>query len=72
MADQQLKPCRHCGRSKPLDEYWISRTNKDGLSTQCKDCMREKHRAMYQRRTKTKKYGEEPHYSWMGGDEIYY
>jgi nitrate/TMAO reductase-like tetraheme cytochrome c subunit len=34
------KRCTCCGESKPLDEFYSHRTNRDGLQSRCKDCAR--------------------------------
>ena len=34
------KICCHCHRELSLDNYWISRKEKDGLQQKCKDCIR--------------------------------
>lgn len=33
-----MKQCRVCNETKPLDDFYIKRTNKDGFQTECKTC----------------------------------
>ncbi|MBP3573620.1 MAG: hypothetical protein J6J71_03315 [Prevotella sp.] len=35
------KICAHCGKRKPLDEFYVKADAKDGHQAYCKDCMRE-------------------------------
>ena len=35
-----IKKCHKCGRELPLSEFHLNRTNKDGHSSNCKDCVR--------------------------------
>lgn len=36
---KKMKVCTKCGRMKPLSEFSKDKTKKEGLKTQCKDCM---------------------------------
>jgi hypothetical protein len=36
------KTCTHCGETLPLSEFHADGKNKDGLSCQCKECIRKK------------------------------
>lgn len=33
-----MKTCSKCGEEKPLDEYWRSKTGKDGRRADCRAC----------------------------------
>lgn len=44
-----MKTCRVCKTEKPLDAFYASRTNRDGLQTECKAC-RKASVAEYQKR----------------------
>lgn len=35
-----VKKCCKCGRELPLSEFHLNRTNKDGHSATCKDCVK--------------------------------
>lgn len=36
------KRCTHCGEVKPLDGFSLNRSSRDGRTSWCKDCCREK------------------------------
>lgn len=33
------KKCRTCSQVKPLDSFYVARSNRDGLVTECKSCV---------------------------------
>ena len=35
------KQCRKCKKTKILNEFYVSRRNPDGLTTMCKNCVKE-------------------------------
>ena len=35
------KRCSHCGKIKPLDEFYNNRSQPDGKRHECKDCTKE-------------------------------
>lgn len=41
------KVCRACCNEKSLDEFTKDKSQKSGLNSKCKDCMREYNRAYY-------------------------
>lgn len=41
----ETKFCNKCQRELPVENFWKSRANKDGLQTQCKKCMTESSKA---------------------------
>lgn len=43
-----MKRCKACGLTKPLDEYTIARTNRDGRAGTCRDCRNARSRAWYE------------------------
>jgi hypothetical protein len=45
-----LKTCRDCGVSKPLDEFPVARSRADGRGSYCKPCMLVRSRESYRRR----------------------
>jgi hypothetical protein len=50
MRDQRTsKPCRACGETKALDEFYASAGMRDGYMNVCKSCHRERCRAWAQR-----------------------
>lgn len=36
-----MKNCSKCGKEKPLDKFFKSKSTKDGYRSQCKDCHQE-------------------------------
>ena len=40
-TEHQEKPCTKCGEVKPLSEFSINKSKKDGRSSRCKSCLRE-------------------------------
>lgn len=43
-----MKECKKCGRERPLVEFGRLSASKDGLQYNCKECMKEYHRLLYQ------------------------
>lgn len=41
------KKCKACGGVKPVSEFGVHYTNKDGLRTKCKICRREEYKTYY-------------------------
>lgn len=39
-----MKACRRCGKATPIEEYSINKYHKDGHSSYCKECEKEKNR----------------------------
>lgn len=37
----KTKRCSKCGKVKPVNEFWKSRSSKDGLQSGCKKCCKE-------------------------------
>ena len=50
MVSAGAKRCRKCGEIKSLDGFPISRRNRDGRNTQCKECMAAYSREHYRRK----------------------
>lgn len=48
------KRCVHCGVVKPSEQFWKSKTTKDGLQSWCKECCKS-----YPKRHKSKSYIED-------------
>lgn len=48
------KTCTSCKISKPLSDYHILKTTKDGKATQCKECINKKNREKYATNSKYK------------------
>ena len=44
-----MKTCTKCGRTLPLDAFQRRRKSKDGLKSQCKDCVKERNAENYRR-----------------------
>ena len=42
------KRCPKCGETKPLDGFYRNRSQRDGLTSQCKECHRSNQRAYYE------------------------
>lgn len=42
-----MKLCKVCSQEKPLSEFRLVKTNKDGRSLICRACLNEKARAVY-------------------------
>ena len=40
-----MKTCVNCGESKPLEDFYIQKTNKDGRQGRCKTCASDLQRA---------------------------
>jgi hypothetical protein len=38
LYDQPVKRCKQCGEAKPLDEFYVNATCKDGRRPECKVC----------------------------------
>lgn len=41
------KPCSHCGESKPLEKFPLSKKTRDGRGSWCKQCHRDYTRGRY-------------------------
>lgn len=48
MPDHASKRCRKCGEIKPHGEFYNNRNSRDGRSTTCRECERERDRQRYQ------------------------
>lgn len=46
MATVETKRCPICGRELPLSQFYKNRNNKDGHSSFCKECDKERVRAI--------------------------
>lgn len=42
-----MKQCRNCNTEKPRDEFYKHKSNKDGLHSYCKSCVRDKANSHY-------------------------
>ena len=42
-----MKRCRKCGEDKPLDEFHLRPSSKDGRYSTCKVCVRKRNRTNY-------------------------
>jgi len=42
-----MKPCKKCGETKPLTEYYKLPSGKDGFMVRCKSCDNERRKARY-------------------------
>jgi len=49
-SQNYLKKCPSCGITKTSDEFWISRTAKNGLQTYCIECYKVKDKASRMKR----------------------
>lgn len=43
-----MKECKKCLNKKALSEFWKRKHSKDGLRSECKDCLREVNKKYYQ------------------------
>lgn len=50
----KTKVCSRCGKEKPLEEFNICNSTKDGRHAYCRECMREYNREKTQSQTQTK------------------
>jgi len=41
MTIKKTKVCTKCQVEKPVEEFWIKRSRKDGLNPQCKECIKQ-------------------------------
>lgn len=55
---KKMKICTKCGKVKPLSEYSKDKAKKDGLKTQCKDCMHAANAEWREERRKAAKKGK--------------
>ena len=46
--DAEYRTCPHCNRTLPLDEFGVDEWRRNGRSSTCKDCIRERKRLHYQ------------------------
>ncbi|WAX17085.1 hypothetical protein PF672P2_00070 [Parabacteroides phage PF672P2] len=45
----EVKLCARCGKTLPISEFDNHGTNKDGLQSYCRDCVREYNRERYRK-----------------------
>ena len=61
-----MKTCSCCGKSKPLDEFQVRNASKDGLTSSCKSCLKQRDSARYE---KERVYRSEKHKKYMATPE---
>lgn len=37
----ETKLCTKCGKTKPISEFGLNKSKKDGLQSYCKECVKE-------------------------------
>ena len=45
-----MKPCKSCGVTKPLTDYYAHKAMRDGRLSDCKECVRKKTSARYRKK----------------------
>lgn len=55
----ETKTCTHCGKLKPVSEFYKNKRTHDGLTTQCKECILT-YQTDYLKRKKKEKAQKEP------------
>jgi len=48
----KTKVCCHCKEEKPLSEFYVNKSKKDGYTHECKECIKARMRANYLKKSK--------------------
>ena len=61
-----MKTCSCCGKSKPLAEFQVRKASKDGFTSSCKSCLKQRDSARYE---KERAYRAANHKKYMATPE---